>query len=52
MRRRELKAQMEERENGFVVAEACMSGQERLMNKQAVTSAEVVAVAPHQVALI
>jgi hypothetical protein len=43
---------MEDRENNFVVAEACMSGPERLMNKQAVTVAEVVAVAPHQVALL
>ena len=50
--RRELKVQMEERESGYVIADACMTGPERLMNKRAVTFAEIVATAPHQVALL
>ena len=43
--------QVEERENGYVVAEAVMSGHERQMNTNAVRTAESAVVVPHQVAL-
>jgi len=49
--RRDLKVQVEERENNDVVAEAVMNGHERQMNRNAVKTAESAVVMPHQVAL-